>query len=134
MLDKVIADLCSGAGAVQGNLDPEATWLLSVVTDFARSSGLTFSFESGLRSPTRTRELQEQWDAGNRAGLTVRPASDSLHHKGRAFDLVADKRTLDILGDFVVKLATEMNRRFRWGGRFLPPDPGHFDVGVESWT
>lgn len=130
MFQKIIDQLCGTLGVQQGALDPEASWLLDQVTQYARARGLPVSLESGFRSPTRTRELQEQWDAGNRTGLTVRPASESLHHRGRAFDLVAPPDVLDELGAFVLNLATQTNRNLRWGGTFLPPDPGHFDVGV----
>lgn len=78
---------------------------------------------SGKRSAARQRALIAAWDRGDRAGLAVRPAANSAHVEGRAFDL-AKVRHLDIYGQLAQYLPG-----VRWGGTFSTYDPIHFDLG-----
>lgn len=90
---------------------------------------------SGCRSREQQRELQRRWDAGDRAGLAVRPADESLHLPDqfgvcRAFDLGGlSRQQLETVGSWV-------QQRFpwaRWGGAWLPRDLNHFDVPGQVW-
>lgn len=103
-------------------LTPKAQTLAFNLINFARSKGLSFTFISGFRSQQHQKELQERWDRGDRAGLKVRPADNSEHTRGNAFDISADIFTLQQLG------SETLRRGGRWGGSFLPPDNNHFDV------
>lgn len=77
---------------------------------------------SGKRDAEYQKELRARWDRGDRAGLVVRPALDSHHTRGEAFDLrrVAGLATLGWLAP---------HAGLRWGGNFKEPDPVHFDLG-----
>lgn len=91
-----------------------------------RLGGLTIQINSAYRSPAYQKQLQAQWDRGNRAGLKVRPADSSRHTEGRAFDVSVQgpepsKATWENIGRVGETLG------LRWGGRFSPPDPVHFD-------
>lgn len=79
---------------------------------------------SGARDRAWTRQAQARWDQGDRQGLAVRPASDSRHHTGDAFDLAGgDAETLRWLGQIAVYYG------MRWGGSWTPADPRHYDTG-----
>lgn len=77
---------------------------------------------SGRRPAAYQAELRARWDRGDRAGLVVRPALTSKHTEGRAFDLAADRATLQTLGGLAPYAG------LRWGGTFTDPDPVHFDL------
>lgn len=83
------------------------------------------SIVSGKRSWWKQRQLQRAWDRGDRAGLVVRPASNSAHTRGEAFDL-ARVSHLPIYGELARYLPG-----VRWGGRFNTRDDVHFDLGAE---
>lgn len=74
----------------------------------------------GKRDPRRTRDLQRRWDQGDRAGLVVRPASNSKHHDGRAFDLHRVPH-LWVYGAWSPAVNLE------WGGTYATPDDIHFE-------
>lgn len=80
---------------------------------------------SGKRTRARNRELQRQWDSGNRAGLVVRPADDSAHLRGEAWDV--DRSSPGLAG----MAALAQYAGVRWGGYFRNPDQNHFDLGNE---
>lgn len=82
------------------------------------------SIVSGKRSARQQRQLRARWDAGDRTGLVARPAANSAHTRGDAFDL-AKVRHLTIYGQLAQYLPG-----VRWGGTFSEYDPVHFDVGV----
>lgn len=79
---------------------------------------------SGRRSRRHNRALQRAWDRGEREGLAVRPADDSAHLRGEAFDLVRS-RGVDIFARYA------HYQGMRWGGTFRRRDPLHFDQGSE---
>jgi LAS superfamily LD-carboxypeptidase LdcB len=103
-------------------LKPETYQLAIDMIAQARSLGLSFNFISGLRSAEQQAKMQAQWDSGDHSGLAVRPATDSAHITGEAFDIAADSDTLRVLGQWAIA------RGARWGGIFVPSDPGHFDT------
>lgn len=77
---------------------------------------------SGARSNARNRQLQQRWDRGDRAGLSVRPADDTAHSTGDGFDLGgAPPYTLQVYGYWAPYVG------LRWGGTFRDPDKIHFD-------
>ena len=75
------------------------------------------------RSDEEQRRLRERWDRGEREGLTVRPALDSSHSRWEAFDISPNFSHVAEYGQLWKSMG------FRWGGDFLTPDPGHFDLG-----
>ena len=87
--------------------------------------GVELELESAYRSPEYQKQLQQRWDRGDRAGLKVRPATNSLHSEGRAFDVGAvgpdpSSETWRRIGSVGESLGLS------WGGRFQTPDPVHF--------
>lgn len=79
---------------------------------------------SGKRSRFRNEALQLKWDLGLRSGLARRPAEESKHLDGDAFDLSAPAPVLRGYGHIARYLPG-----VRWGGNFTTPDLPHFDVG-----
>lgn len=75
---------------------------------------------SGRRSRSKQLEMQRRWDRGDRRGLVTRPATNSAHLDGEAFDVAADSWTLQVMG------AWAPHAGLRWGGAFQ--DPVHFDT------
>jgi hypothetical protein len=80
---------------------------------------------SAYRSREYQKELQKRWDAGNRAGLVVRPADKSTHTERVGFDLDGDAQKLQFYGWLASYLPG-----VRWGGTFTTPDRVHFDLGA----
>lgn len=76
--------------------------------------------------PTHQKQLQAQWDSGNREGLRARPASNSKHilqdfwgrPAARAFDMVTTNDNL------AASMAREIG--LGAGADFSTPDPGHY--------
>jgi len=77
---------------------------------------------SGRRDLSWTIAAQSRWDAGDRSGLAVRPATGSLHHDGRAFDLDGSARILRAAADFALSYGVTS------GAIWSPPDPRHVDM------
>lgn len=77
---------------------------------------------SAYRPPLYQRYLQRRWDAGDREGLTARPASRSWHMVGRAIDVDANADAFWKFRDLMLEYG------FRWGGDFTRPDDVHFDL------
>jgi hypothetical protein len=65
--------------------------------------------------------MRARWDRGDRAGLVVRPARDSKHVQGEAFDL-QNTGALAKLGELAAPAGLV------WGGFFADPDPVHFQI------
>lgn len=81
---------------------------------------------SGYRSPSRQRELLERWRRGDRSGLVAKPACESWHTIGRAWDVQSDVSGFTLYADLL-----DFTERVRDGRVF--GDPGHFDLpGPES--
>jgi hypothetical protein len=128
MLEQLLIEGCTGNDRILGGheihgLTPKAMYLADQVIQYAKREGLKIEFISGYRSKEYQKELQKKWDRGERTGLKVRPADDSAHTRGNAFDLSADAIALYKIGEFVVR-----NGLGRWGGQFFPVDINHFDV------
>jgi len=75
---------------------------------------------SGRRSASHQRDLRARWDRGDRRGLVARPALNSAHVRGEAFD-VARGPALTKMGQLAHYAGV------RWGASFR--DPVHFDLG-----
>lgn len=75
---------------------------------------------SGYRSPQEQVQLLRDWRAGNREGLTAKPACKSWHMVGRALDVQTDVQGFRPYGYL---LAEHTGAR---DGRSFG-DPGHFD-------
>ena len=123
----------SNSGAFQAFLRqsgltvPAASRALYLAYYARKLGGVNLVLESGRRSLERNRELQRAWDRGDRWGLNARPADDSKHLRGEAFDVVVDgpdppQATWQAIGRLGEALG------LRWGGRFQVPDPVHFDL------
>ena len=111
-----------GGTSFLNGLQPQTFSLGMKLIDYAHSQGLSFNFISGLRSLDQQRQMQKNWDSGNRAGLAVRPADNSAHVTGEAFDISASADTLSALGQYALTQGAV------WGGTFVPSDPGHFST------
>lgn len=85
---------------------------------------------SGKRDPEWTKAAQIRWDRGNRAGLIARPATNSDHHSGRAFDFgIENGRLTEAQFDLVGRIGEALG--LTWGGRFRGAqkrDPVHFSL------
>lgn len=75
---------------------------------------------SGRRSRAKQEAMRRRWDRGDRRGLVSRPAENSAHLDGEAFDVSADSWTLSVMGSWAPYAG------LRWGGSFN--DPVHFDT------
>ncbi len=117
-------------------VDANLAWAVQALDDALNSAapGLGVVVTSGYRSPARQRELRSQWDRGDRAGLTSRPADSSRHTSGRAVDLAFryQGRTVPVhltprsyfqaAADFMAPAGV------RWGGYWRTPSPNHFEI------
>lgn len=77
---------------------------------------------SGHRDAQKQLNMQRRWDAGDRAGLVTRPASQSWHLVGRGLDVGVD------VPSFPVYVAMMERQGVQWGGRFRTSDPVHFQL------
>lgn len=81
---------------------------------------------SGFRDPAKQKAMQERWDAGDRAGLRARPATNSKHSNttwlGQPAATAIDMPSSD------EKAAAEVARQLGLGAGlyFQKSDPGHF--------
>lgn len=78
---------------------------------------------SGVRDASWQRAARARWDRGDRRGLVARPALDSNHVRGEAWD-VKRGRGLDIMARYAPYAGV------RWGGTFADRDEVHFDLGA----
>lgn len=109
----------SGSFAVQAALLYAYLWFY----------GLEPRITSGFRDPSHQKELQAKWDMGDRQGLKVRPATDSLHSRingtGSPAALAIDIATKD--NQMAGQIAHALD--IGWGGDFAGQsnyDPVHF--------
>lgn len=88
--------------------------------------GLSPKITSGFRDPVHQQNLIEQWDSGNRTGLKVRPAIDSLHIRtdgnGNPSSQAVDIDTIDHVQ--AARIARYLG--IGAGLDFSVPDPVHF--------
>jgi hypothetical protein len=80
---------------------------------------------SGYRSPSKQRALLQRWNAGDRVGLTAKPACQSWHMLGRAIDVQTDVRGFR---HYAYLLHEYTGAR---DGRAFG-DPGHFDWPIDK--
>lgn len=114
----------SYAHGIAAGLTRKAAEAYATVTWWGEHYGIrTPQIVSGRRSGAAQAAMRARWDSGDRRGLVVRPALDSAHTRGEAFDLqdTGGLRTLGELARFT---------GLRWGGNFTDPDPVHFDLGA----
>jgi hypothetical protein len=78
------------------------------------------AISSGKRTARQQRQLVARYEAGD-PSVIVRPAVNSAHLEGRAFDLERVPH-LALYGQLVRYLPGA-----RWGGYFSDYDPVHFD-------
>lgn len=123
-MEQVAAYLISQFG-----LDKTFAGRVAIMLAYATAEGLAPRITSGFRDPSHQEALQKQWDAGNRAGLRVRPATDSKHSHKAFFGPAA----------LAIDIPTSNDRRMAQiaaaiglgaGASFHTPDPGHYyEVG-----
>lgn len=93
---------------------------------------IPITFTSGFRDPAYQRELQRRWDAGDRAGLSVRPATTSKHSRtsltGQPDAVAADIQSNSAQNLRDLGYLAETYCGLKWGGNFTTPDPVHFYV------
>jgi len=104
--------------------------------NFARLYG--YAFEAGLNptvvriysSSLHQKQLQARYDAGDRQGLRVRPATSSKHIRefngqmaSDAMDMPCSSKENDVI---CAQLARQIG--LRAGMDFKEPDPGHYDT------
>ena len=112
------------AAGVRAGLTLRTARAYATLTWWGEHYGIkTPAIVSGARSERQQAALRARWDAGDRRGLIVRPALESAHVRGEAFDL-RDTGGLRTLG------ALAPHAGLRWGGKFADRDPVHFDLGA----
>jgi hypothetical protein len=88
--------------------------------------GLNPRVTSGFRDPSKQKEMQARWDAGNRAGLRARPATNSAHTATGFLGRPAAK-AIDIVSSDEKKAADIASRlKVGAGLYFQKSDPGHY--------
>lgn len=111
---------------VEWGLDSRLAYLVGLLQGLFVTYGLDpVRITSGYRSPERQSRLQNRWDAGDRDGLVVRPASRSWHMQGLAVDVSTRSSNFELFRENM-----ESFSGVRWGGRFRNPDPVHFDLPI----
>lgn len=109
-------------------LTPDTAIRAVVLGYYAKYLGLPQLYVvSGRRSREWAIAAQQRWDRGDRSGLVARPAINSDHNTGRAFDVGLAKgkpsaNELRIAGEIGEALG------LTWGGRWKDPDPVHFSL------
>lgn len=91
------------------------------------SRGLNPQITSGFRDPSKQKEMQARWDAGDRQGLRVRPATTSKHSVTTFFGHPA--ATAIDMKSSNEKMAAEIASSLGGIGAglyFRDSDPGHY--------
>lgn len=90
------------------------------------AAGLAPRITSGFRDPSHQRSLQARWDAGDRAGLRVRPATNSAHARvsqlGKPASIAVDMPSNDDKRAATIASSLGLGT----GMSFSTPDPGHY--------
>ena len=89
-------------------------------------AGLNPRITSGFRDPAKQRALQARWDAGDRAGLRVRPATNSLHSRMSTMGSPASIAVDMPCDDDGRGAAIAQSMGVGAGMSFSTPDPGHY--------
>lgn len=90
------------------------------------AAGLSPRIASGFRDPAKQRELQARWDAGDRTGLRVRPATNSAHSTTTFIGAPA-ATAIDMPSSDEQRAATIAKSLGLGAGlAFSTPDPGHY--------
>jgi len=98
---------------------------VAIMLAYAQSEGLNPQIQSGWRDPAKQIEMQKRWDAGQRAGLRARPATNSKHMNKagrRASALAVDITTRNDARTAQIARALGIGT----GLDFETPDPGHY--------
>lgn len=106
-------------------LDKDFGEKVAILLAYATDGGLNPRVTSGYRDGSKQKEMQARWDAGDRQGLRVRPATDSKHSNTswmRGAALAVDIATNN---DFrMAQLARAIG--LGAGADFNTPDPVHY--------
>jgi len=118
----------SAAGYFQTALGLASSFALPVARLYIAlwAAGLNPRISRGWSDPAHQAELRARWDRGDRAGLRVRPAADSLHTKTTFLGAPASK-AVDMPSDndaAAAKIASQLG--IGTGLTFSTPDPGHY--------
>lgn len=107
-------------------LDNDFAEKMAIALAYFQSEGLAPRISRGWSDPKHQKELRDRWDRGDRAGLRVRPAADSLHTttnwlgkpQAKAIDIPTSNDTR----------AAQIARALGIGAGmdFKDSDPGHF--------
>ncbi|MYF46750.1 MAG: M15 family metallopeptidase [Rhodobacteraceae bacterium] len=105
-------------------------WRFAFIVSAVQAGLETYGYEpvtvtSGYRSPARQKALQARWDANDRTGLVVRPATRSWHMQGLAVDVSTRSQSFNLFRQLMESIPY-----VRWGGRFKKADPVHFDYPI----
>ena len=107
---------------IQAGLTLDTAKAYAALTWWGEHYGIkTPAIVSGRRSASHQAAMRARWDRGDRAGLVARPAKDSRHVDGEAFDL-QNTGALRKLGELASAAGLS------WGGFFAEPDPVHFQM------
>lgn len=90
------------------------------------AAGLSPRITSGFRDPAKQREMQARWDAGDRAGLRVRPATTSAHSTTSFIGAPAATAIDMPCTDEKRGAAIAKSLGLGAGLAFSTPDPGHY--------
>lgn len=118
---KNTADILRSTHGLESNFADDIAILLA----YLQSMGLGPRITSGYRDGAKQAAMRARWDAGDRAGLRVRPAADSLHSAtswGKPAAKAIDIATSDDRRAAGVAVALKIGA----GYFFSVPDPGHF--------
>jgi len=89
-------------------------------------AGLDPRITSGFRDPAKQKAMRARWDAGDRAGLRARPATNSAHSATGFFGRPA-ARAIDMTSSnerAAAELASHL--KIEAGLYFQKSDPGHY--------
>lgn len=89
-------------------------------------AGLNPRIARGWSDPQHQKDLQARWDAGDRTGLRVRPATDSLHTKTTFFGNPASCAIDMPSADDAKGAQIASNLGIGAGWNFTTKDPGHY--------
>lgn len=117
-----VAQILRESYGLENNFANRAAILLAYMS----SERLQPVIHRGWSSPKHQNDLRDAWDRGDRAGLRVRPAADSLHTKtgwlGSPASKAIDISTINDARSAQIARALGIGA----GVDFKQPDPGHY--------